>query len=85
MDGFQIKVYYIFVLMVLILPIHTQSEDLCYCDIDYKNNPSITKKQINELLIHSPFGRNFILMGDLNNTFACNVLGIKNNCDYIYR
>lgn len=64
---------------------HTQSEDLCYCDIDYKNNPSITKKQINELLIHSPFGRNFILMGDLNNTFACNVLGIKkNNCDYTF-
>ena len=34
---------------------HTQSEDLCYCDIDYKNNPSITKKQIKELLHQSPF------------------------------
>ena len=38
---------------------HTQSEDLCYCDIDYKNNPSITKKQIKELLHQSPFGTAF--------------------------
>ena len=58
---------------------HTQSEDLCYCDMDYKNNPSITKRQIKEILYNSPFGRSFILMGDLNNTFACQVLNIKNN------
>ena len=64
---------------------HTQSEDLCYCDMDYKNNPSITKTQIKEILHNSPFGRDFILMGDLNNTFACQVLNIKkNNSEYTF-
>lgn len=64
---------------------HTQSEDLCYCDMDYKNNPSVTKTQIKEILHESPFGRDFILMGDLNNTFACKILDIeKNNDCYTY-
>ena len=64
---------------------HTQSEDLCYCDVDYDSNPSVTKKQIKELLYQSPFGRNFILMGDLNNSFACNIMDIKkNNSEYTF-
>lgn len=64
---------------------HTQSEPLYYCSIDYCDNPSVSKKQIREIIENSPFGRNFILMGDLNNTYACNILQVpENNNDYTF-
>jgi exonuclease III len=64
---------------------HTQSEALHYCSIDYPDNPSVSKKQIGEIIENSPFGRNFVLMGDLNNSYACNVMRIpENNTEYTF-
>ena len=60
---------------------HTQSEDLSFCDMNYENNPSTTKKQIYEIIANSPFGFNFILMGDLNNTYVCELVNAKQNND----
>ena len=64
---------------------HAQSEDRCLCEVDYKGNPSTTKKQIQEIMDNSPFGRDMILLGDLNNTFACDLLNIsQNNFQYTF-
>ena len=64
---------------------HTQSECLHYCILDFPDNPSISKRQIHEIITYSPFGRNFILMGDLNNTCANSFLNTpENNTEYTF-